>query len=406
MTILALNSGSSSLKAALVGTAEEAPKPASALVQRVGTRQATARLAIGDEPAHDEPVSAGDHAAAVELIVGWLASHDLIDGVAAVGHRIVHGGPDFTSPTLVDDAVLARLEELRALAPLHNGPALRALRAAQAVLGPHVPHVATFDTAFHAAMPAHAARYAIDPELADRHGVRRYGFHGLAHRSMLERYSAHAGRAVRDLRLVTLQLGNGCSAAAVRGGRSLDTTMGLTPLEGLMMGTRSGDVDPALVGFLARREGVEVDEIEHRLNHSSGLLGVSGRSRDMRDLLEAEDAGDPRAALAVEMFCYRVRKAIGASLAALGGADAIVFGGGIGLHAAAVRLRACAGLEWCGVTIDRRRNAVGGREGRISAEGAPIEVFAADVDEERVIAGDAWSLVSESPAGEPAGAGR
>jgi acetate kinase len=244
-------------------------------------------------------------------------------------------------------------------------------------------------------MPRRAARYAIPDELAERHAVYRYGFHGLAHRSMMERGAEMIGRPAGELRLITLQLGAGCSVTAVDGGRSVDTSMGFTPLEGLVMGTRSGDIDPSVVTYLSRREGVSPDAVLERLNQGSGLLGVSGRSADMRDLLEAERGGDERASLAVEMFCYRARKYVGAYLAALGGADAVVFGGGIGENAPAVRARICAGMEWCGLRLDQGRNeATVAAEGRISAEDSPIAAYVVAVDEERVIAGDTLALLA------------
>jgi acetate kinase len=249
--------------------------------------------------------------------------------------------------------------------------------------------VATFDTAFHRTLPERASRYAIPLELADKHRIRRYGFHGLAHRYMTERYAAITATPLEQVKLVTLQLGNGCSATAIEGGRSVDTSMGFTPLEGLIMGTRSGDVDPSLAGILARREGVDIEEAEAWLNTRSGLLGVSGRSSDMRELLEAEANGDDRAALAVDMFCYRARKYVGAYLAALDGADAVVFGGGIGENAPPVRARICAGMEWCGLTLDEGRNArTVGCEGRISTDDSRVHAYVIQVNEAAVIARD------------------
>jgi acetate kinase len=396
MRVLAVNAGSSSLKFALVDTGAAggvaAGRPASGLIAELGRSRSAGRFRLeGAEP--DDVPGAGSHGEAMERVLRWLDGHGLRAGLEATGHRVVHGGRRFTAPALIDDAVLEAIDALRELAPLHNGVAVEALRAARAAL-PGVPAVATFDTAFHAALPEVAARYAIDPELADRHGARRYGFHGLAHRSMLEDYARHAGRPPEALRLVTFQLGNGCSAAAVRDGRSIDTTMGLTPLEGLVMGTRSGDVDPALIGFLARREGTTAEEVEQLLNHRSGLLGLSGRTADMRTLLEAEAAGDRRAALAVDLFCYRARKTLGAYLAALGGADAVVFGGGIGANAAAVRARICAGMEWSGLRMDAEANAALAAPASLSPAGARPEVYVAEVDEETAIAQDAAGCVA------------
>jgi acetate kinase len=249
--------------------------------------------------------------------------------------------------------------------------------------------VAVFDTAFHSTLPNHASKYAIPEELAEKHHVRRYGFHGIAHQYMTERYAAIASKAVDQVNLVTLQLGNGCSAAAVKGGRSVDTSMGFTPLEGLMMGTRSGDVDPSLAGYLARCEDVDTEEAERWLNRRSGLLGVSRLSQDMRELLEAEHRGDASAAMAVTMFCYRVKKYIGAYLAVLGGADALLFGGGIGENAPQVRERICSGMKWCGVILDQERNTKAvGREAWISADRSQIGIQVIPVDEARLMARD------------------
>lgn len=363
-----MNCGSSTLKYRVVEADDDHPPGvglpwlADGVVDRIG----------GD-------TSHGD--ALVELL-GTLGSHRLLDGLDAAAYRVVHGGDAFVGPTVVDDQVLSELEGVSGLAPLHNRPTLEAMRAARGVLGADVAAVAVFDTAFHATLPSRASRYAIRHELAERHGIRRFGFHGLAHRWMSERFAARAGVAVDTTRLVTLQLGNGCSAAAIDHGRSVDTTMGLTPLEGLMMGTRSGDVDPGLVHFLAEREDVDADVVLGWLNHESGLLGVSGRSPDMRDLFEAEVAGDERAALAIDMFCYRVRKTIGAYDAVLSGATAVVFGGGIGEHSPEIRRRICAGLEHRGLRLDPDRNeAAVGHEATISTDASPIRVDVLPVDE-------------------------
>ncbi len=396
MRVLTINCGSSSLKFEVIDTAVgdgalvRARRPARGSVDNIGDRAVITFTAASGERLAETAAVAGQEEA-MRRVLDWLRATGLLgpSGPAAIGHRIVHGGDRFSEPVLIDDAVRAAIDALVELAPLHNGPALAAIRAAGAVLGPDVPMVATFDTLFHRTMPERAARYPIAAELAAKHHVRRYGFHGLAHRSMVEGYAALTATPVEQAKLITLQLGNGCSAAAIAGGRSVDTSMGFTPLEGLMMGTRAGDVDPSLAGFLARREGVTTATVEDWLNTRSGLLGVSGRSRDMRELLELERGGDARAALAVEMFCYRARKYIGAYLAALGGADAIVFGGGIGEHAAAVRARICAGMEWCGLTLDAERNGrTVGRARLISTDGAAPRAYVIPVDEAGIIARD------------------
>jgi acetate kinase len=328
-----------------------------------------------------------DHGAAVRTVLEQV--HGAGVRIDAVGHRVVHGGERFTGPTRIDDAAVAAIEELETLAPLHNAASLAGIRAARAALGGGgVPMVAVFDTAFHATLPERAARYALPDSLARRHRIRRYGFHGSSYRSVLARYAELAGTAPERATLVALHLGNGCSAAAIKDGRSVDTSMGFTPLEGLVMGTRSGDLDPAIVAHLSRVERVPAEEVERWLNERSGLLGVSGTSRDMRELL-AREAEDAAARLAVELFCYRAKKYVGAYLAALGGADAIVFTGGIGENAPPVRARICEGMEWCGIRLDPARNArATGVEARISAEGTSPAVLVIPADEEAVIARD------------------
>ncbi|MDO8567937.1 MAG: acetate/propionate family kinase [Dehalococcoidales bacterium] len=329
----------------------------------------------------------------------WLGSLGLLehDGLEAVGHRVVHGGELFVKPTSINDEVINAIESISHLAPLHNEPALSAIRTAREILGSAIPQVAVFDTSFHHTLPERAARYAIPTALAEKHHIHRYGFHGLAHRYMTERYAAITATPVEQIKLVTLQLGNGCSATAVENGRSVDTSMGFTPLEGLVMGTRSGDVDPSLAGFLARAEKVDVGEVERWLNTRSGLLGISGYSNDMRELLEAEARGNALAALAVDMFCYRVRKYVGAYLTVLGGADAIVFGGGIGENAPQVRARICGGMEWCGLILDQHRNTIAiGSESRVSADNSKIHAYVIPVDEGAIIARDTmWCLRSK-----------
>lgn len=395
MKVLAINCGSSTLKFQLIEaeeavTVERQQWLVRGLVDRIGSRSSI-QFTTAEGEVFQEVDTVADHGEAMCRVLSWLDSSRLVEhgGLGAVGHRIVHGGDRFVEPALIDDQVIEAIEALSTLAPLHNGPSLSAIRAAREALGSTVPMVAIFDTAFHATLPERASQYAIPRELAAKHHIRRYGFHGIAHRYMTERYATITSTPLEQVRLVTLQLGNGCSATAVEGGRSVDTSMGFTPLEGLIMGTRSGDIDPSLVIFLSRREGVEVEEVERWLNTRSGLLGVSGRSWDMRVLLEAERQGDTRASLAVEMFCYRVRKCLGAYLAALGGGAAIVFGGGIGENATTVRARICAGMEWCGLTLDQGRNAAAiGTEVRVSADNAKMHAYVIPVDEAGIIARD------------------
>ena len=403
MNVLAINSGSSSLKFIVV-TFNESPKTATratssnryeGFVEDIGSAaRLTLRHAGKTVVQATSPVST--HAEAVRCMMQMLEESSKLEGrdlrVDAVGHRVVHGGEQFREPVVIDDDVMAKIDRLAEWAPLHNPGSIAGIKGARAALGSHIPMVAVFDTAFHRSMPLVATSYAIDEDLAKKHGIHRYGFHGIAHASLAGICAAAVNRPLAQLRLITLQLGNGCSATAIDRGRSVDTSMGFTPLEGLVMGTRSGDLDPAVVGHLVRKEGLSVDEVERLLNERSGLLGVSGLSHDMRELLKAaKGKPDSRAALALDMFCYRIRKYIGAYLAVLGGADALVFGGGIGEHAPAIRARICEGMGWCGVRLDRPRNdaavqVVPGEAVRISEASAPISCYVVGVDEELEIA--------------------
>ena len=387
MNVLVLNCGSSTLKSQLIDSDREICL-ARGVVDGIGKHAMVELLADGKTMS--ERRSVNDHEEAARIVLAWTGGRI---GVDVVGHRVVHGGSRFVQPTLVSEDVIDAIDGMDHLAPLHNRPAIAAMRATLEAL-PSTPSVAVFDTAFHSEMPKKAASYPIPQELAARHEVRRYGFHGLAHRYMAEQYATLTSSDLSESRLITLQLGNGCSAAAVRDGVSVDTSMGLTPLEGLMMGTRSGDVDPALPGHLARQEGVSIDEVEAWLNKESGLLGVSGNSSDMRHLLEQERQGDAQASLAIDMFCYRITKYIGAYMAALGGADAVVFGGGIGENSPKVRERICRGMDWCGLALDPARNTAGA-EGCISSEGASVHAYVVKVNEELIIARDTAKLLGQ-----------
>jgi acetate kinase len=339
-----------------------------------------------------------DHSDATEKVLNLMAQNGLTTTrkLTAIGHRVVHGGGRFIEPTLIDDNVIKAIEDFSSLAPLHNEPSLITIKAMRKRVNPAIPMVAVFDTAFHHSMPERAWRYAIPQELADRHGIRRYGFHGLAHRYMSERYAAIAGVPSKSLKLITLQLGNGCSAAAIEGGRPIDTSMGFTPLEGLVMGTRSGDIDPSLINYIARCEKIGSDQVEGLLNNKSGLLGLSGKWRDMRELLRDEKDGDAAAALAIDIFCYRARKYIGAYLATLGGADAVIFGGGIGENAPSVRARILSGMDWCGLTLDEKRNASAvATEQCISADGSDLKAYVIPVDEASIIARDTMDYMKQ-----------
>lgn len=390
-----LNAGSDSLKFAVGETAPDTEAVSWVVRGSVPAlvRDPVLRVVRHDGqggPIEREIPAVGDHAGAVDTVVAWLEEAGLRRGIEAVGHRIVHGGPELTAPTLVDEQVIGTLEAASELAPLHNRPALACLRHAAGRLDRGVPHVVVFDTSFHAGLPPRAAHYPLPTDLAARHGIRRYGFHGLGHRWMWERYLEVTGSPPATTRVITLHLGSGCSAAAVSGGRSMDTSMGLTPLEGLMMRTRSGDVDPAVVPCLARREGMTPEEVEDLLNTRSGLAGIGGHGGDVRRLLDAEAAGDERATLALDMFCHRINKQVGAYLAVLEGADAVVFGGGVGEHAAPIRARVLEGFSWCGLRLHADRNrAADGREARISADHSRIDAWVLPVQEDTLIARDA-----------------
>ncbi len=401
MRILAINCGSSSFKFELIALPDQrAGSPtrvASGLIDRIGDG-ATASFELGGDKSAPATAVAADHAQAMRLALKWLRGCGLLDRLDGVGHRVVHGGDEFAGPALIDDAVIKAIDALRELAPLHNGPSLDAIRAARDELGDSVPMAAVFDTSFHRTMPPPASHYAVPSDWVQRHRVRRYGFHGIAHRDMAGRCAALMGRPVEELRLITLQLGNGCSAAAIHGGRSIDTTMGFTPLEGLMMGTRSGELDPSVPAFVAAQEQRSVDDVVADLNHRCGLLGVSGLSRDMRELEAAAGRGHAGAALAIEIFCYRVRKAIGSYLAVVEGADAVVFGGGIGEHAACIRAKILGPMRWCGLELDPAANAsMVASEGRISTNASAVRAYVISVDEALLIARDTAGCVSGGP---------
>jgi len=408
MNILVLNAGSSTLKFELVRTDPERmregrdEKLARGTVERIGG-EAILTLQVADSAPRAEMARLPDLSSAIDWILRWLASPDSgvdigsVAEIGAVGHRVVHGGERFQSSVRVDDPTLSALRDLIHLAPLHNPFNLRGIEVARERLGAGVPQVAVFDTAFHATLPEHAYLYAIPYSLYRRYGIRRYGFHGTSHRYVAWRYRKEVGIEPSRVRIVTVHLGNGCSACAIQGGVSVDTSMGFTPLEGLVMGTRSGDIDPALVDYVAAREGMTAREVEGLLNRQSGLLGLSGLTHDMRDLLaEVEEHDDRRARLAIAVFCYRVRKYIGSYLAAIGGADAIVLTGGIGENAPEVRRQILEGMEWFGLHLDADANAatLGGRTGRITTPDSRLAAWVIPTDEELLIARDTCRLVS------------
>jgi acetate kinase len=404
---LVLNCGSSSLKFQLLEVDPTDPSRdralAKGLVENIGGTAIVKYEAEGKRPLK-ETSEILEHKIAVERSLAMLTREDvgvLKDRreIQAVGHRIVHGGERFKTSVRIDADVLEGIEDCFELAPLHNPPNVKGYRAAREILS-DVPHVAVFDTSFHQTMPSEAFLYGLPYVLYQRHGVRRYGFHGTSHRFVSHRLAELLGRPADDasLRVITCHLGNGCSVAAVRGGRSVDTSMGFTPLEGLVMGSRSGDLDPAIVLYLMAKEELGPAEMNALLNKHSGLLGLSGVSNDMRALLEAEAEGNQRARQAVDVFCYRLRKYIAAYLGVLGGVDAIAFAGGIGENAAAIRERAVKGLDALAIAIDPGRNAAArGQESDISPEGARSRVFVVPTNEELLIARDTARIVAGLP---------
>jgi len=387
--VLAVNCGSSSLKLRLCDAGDhEIRSLATGVVAGIG-----ADAQVSFHPANGvssrETASIPGYRTALRALLDLLGEERRT--IEAVGHRVVRGG-EFVHPAVIDDAVMAAIEAERKVAPLHTGPSLEGIAAAREYL-PGVPMVAVFDTAFHSTLPAVAAGYALPHELVRKHRLRRSGYHGIAHRSMAERYAELAGRAPDDVTLITLQLGSGCSAAAVSGGKSVDTSMGFTPLEGLMMATRPGDLDPGAVSYLLREAGTSIEDVDSMLSQKSGLLGVSGVSEDIAVVLDEESRGNARAHHAIEMFCYRVRKYIGAYFAVLGKVEAVVFGGGIG-EQPEVRRRICEPLECLGIRVDRGRNvSLDGQEGRLSADGSTVDAWVIPSDEERIIVRDAYLVL-------------
>ncbi len=396
MQVLVINSGSSSIKFRLVHVVEE---PEGVLTTQPALLQGAVK-GIGSVASFEvtgetmgrsaATLEIRDHAHALRVLLDRLTGS--LGKIEAVGHRVVHGGDQYVEPTLITEQVEAGIDALSELAPLHNPACLAGIRGVRAAFGTTLPMVAVFDTAFHQTMPDVARQYALPVELAKRHRIRRYGFHGIAHASLANGYAAYTGNPLEQVRLITLQLGNGCSVTAIAQGRSVETSMGFTPLEGLVMGTRSGDVDASIVSYLSEREKVAPAEVERGLNERSGLLGLSGRSNDMRELLRvAEQEQDKRAEFAIDLFCYRVRKYLGAYLAVLDGADAVVFGGGIGENAPAIRERICWNMKWCGLELNRdlNRAAVGlepGRAAKISEDGSQLAAYVVAADEENWIA--------------------
>ncbi|MGD9164423.1 MAG: acetate kinase [Chromatiales bacterium] len=404
MRILVINAGSSSIKYRLFDMQGE-HSIAAGMLERIGSPQARfdhrTWHADGVETCGSEVRNVDDHRAALGWIVEVLEADGLLSegvGIDAIGHRVVHGGERFAEPARIDAEVIAAIETVAPLAPLHNPANLLGIRVA-AELAPEVPQLAVFDTAFHQTLPPRAYRYAIPERLYREHGVRRYGFHGTSHQFIAEAAADWLGRPLEALRLITLHLGNGASAAAIDRGRCVDTSMGMTPLEGLVMGTRSGDIDPAIPYYLVR-QGWSWQETEQLLNQSSGLKGIAG-SADLREIESRVEHGDTEARFAVELMGYRLRKYIGAYLAVLGGLDALVFSGGIGEHSAMVRAAATEGLQHLGIEIDTERNARARARANevcaIETPGRDTALLVIPTDEELAIARQTRDLLSREP---------
>jgi len=391
MKVAVINCGSSSIKYEVFDV-RECAMLATGLVEKIGSADGRLRQrkrkADGtfEEQSFTKPLAG--HIEGFEFMAGVNQKERIIEDESelfGIGHRVVHGGDVFREPTLIDDKVVAAIKGLIPLAPLHNPSNLLGIEVSREHF-PHVPQVAVFDTAFHQTLPSHAYHYAVPHQLYEEHHVRRYGFHGTSHSYVAKEAARHLGKLPSELNLITLHLGNGASAAAVKEGRSIDTSMGMTPLEGLVMGTRCGDIDPSLPFYLMRQTAMSRNAVENLMNRESGLKGICGVS-DMREIQDLAAKGHERAGLAIGMFCYRVKKYIGAYFAVLGRLDAIVFTGGIGENSAAVRQQCCEGLEHMGIVLDSQKNtAAGGTVAEIQKDGMPVQVVVIKTNEEREIA--------------------
>ena len=399
MKVLVINCGSSSLKYQVFDMTNEEVL-AKGLVEKIGLPGSFLKHKSGETVNKLIEADISDHEVAIGLVIDALTHTDYgivksMDEIGAVGHRVVHAGEKYASSILITDDVMAALRECVELAPLHNPPNIMGIEVC-AKLMPHVMHVGVFDTAFHQSMPKSAYLYALPLALYEKYGIRRYGFHGTSHRYVSERAADMLNKPVNEVKVITCHLGNGASVAAVNGGQSVDTSMGFTPLEGLIMGTRSGDLDPAIVPFLMEKEKMTPDQMNNFLNKKCGVLGVSNVSSDFRVIEEAAANGDENAQLALDMYYYRVKKYVGAYAAALGGVDAIVFTAGLGENSPEARFHICQGLEFMGVEIDQSKNGVRGKEVDISTPNSKVRVLLIPTNEELVIARDTKEIVSQA----------
>ena len=398
MKILVLNCGSSSIKYKLFDM-DSKEVIAQGGIEKIGLKGSFLKCTLpnGEKKILEKDIP--EHTVGVEFILHTLTDPEYgaiksLDEINAVGHRMVHGGERFSKSVLLDKEVLEAFTACNDLAPLHNPANLKGVDAISAIL-PNIPQVGVFDTAFHQTMPDYAYLYAVPYELYEKYGVRRYGFHGTSHRYVSQRVCEYLGVKPEGLKLITCHIGNGGSIAAIKDGKCIDTTMGLTPLEGLMMGTRSGDIDAGAVTFIMDKEGLNTTGISNLLNKKSGVLGVSGVSSDMRELEAAVAEGNPKAILAEKMYFYRIKKYIGAYAAALGGVDVILFTGGVGENQASCRAGVCKGLEFMGVKLDAEKNKVRGEEAIISAADSKVKVVVIPTDEELLIASDTMDIVGK-----------
>jgi len=398
MNVLVINCGSSSLKYQLFDMTDESVL-AKGLVERIGLDGSKLSHRPANKDRYEVETPMPNHEVAIGLVLDALVDkeHGVIesmDKISAVGHRVVHGGEDFSGSVLIDDRVMKALNDNIALAPLHNPPNIMGIEACKKLM-PNVPQVGVFDTAFHQTIPKHAFLYGIPYEYYQKYKIRKYGFHGTSHKYVSQRAAAMLNKPLADLKIITCHLGNGASICAVDGGKSVETSMGFTPLEGLMMGTRSGDIDPAIVSFLMEKEGWTIEEATNFLNKKCGVLGVSGVSSDFRDIENAADKGNVRAKLSLERFAYMVKKYIGSYVAIMNGVDAIVFTAGLGENSAEMRYEICKGLEYLGVEIDQEKNKTRGKEVDVSTDGAKVKVLVIPTNEELMIARDTYEIVEK-----------
>ena len=399
MKVLVINCGSSSLKYQLIDmTTEESL--AQGLVERIGIEGSVLTQKVEGKDKYIVKEEMKDHKDAIRLVLAALVDENngvikSMDEISAVGHRVVHGGEKYKESVVINEEVKANIEECFKLAPLHNPANMIGIKACEELM-PNTPMVAVFDTAFHGTMPEDAYLYALPYELYEKHGIRKYGFHGTSHKYVSQTCAEVMGRDIKDLKIITCHLGNGASLCAVKNGVSVDTSMGFTPLEGLAMGTRCGNIDPAIVTFLMKEEGLSVDEVNDLLNKKSGVLGISGISSDFRDIEDAAfNKDDRRAKLALKIFEYKIRTTIGAYAAAMGGVDAIVFTAGVGENGPETREKCLEGLEFLGVEIDREANNVRGKVREISKAGCKVKAFVIPTNEELVIARDTLELIKK-----------